>query len=262
MREKLTSVLMRRTVPAAVIAFTIIMILNHYTAQRATALSSATLNDRAVQFIERGRPERAVEMLRRAILVDPDVAEYHLNLGIAYEMLHDLPRGDRELDGTEMFRLIKNEYRAACSLEVDDLAMARIYASLILQAESFQTAFDIEEATAAWRRCILIAENQYERKPTCHSNVQRIPYLLQCARLEIQRERPDSARKYLNRVRKIHPKSNVAAILLRRIEWNIHVFAGDHKLWTVGLLKKSGFRPPLSQICFSIFFFVCVPACF
>ena len=172
---------------------------------------------RALRWLDTGRPERAVDELRTMIRFQPNVAEYHLMLGRAYQAVYDSARGEYGREGQESFWEIAEEYLIARSLRSDDFDIAREYATHLLRAEEFGMTPNWEEALSAWQYCLVIAEEQYERDPSYwYFSSLKASVLFQLGRIELKRNRHDSARGYLTEVLNIMPESHAARVLLSR----------------------------------------------
>jgi Flp pilus assembly protein TadD len=59
-----------------------------------------------IAYSRTSRQKQAIETYRRALQVDPQMAEAHLNLAYAYEQVHQAPQA-------------LHEYREACRLRAD-----------------------------------------------------------------------------------------------------------------------------------------------
>jgi Flp pilus assembly protein TadD len=64
------------------------------------------LNFLGIAYSRTNQQQKGIESYQRALQIDPQLAEAHLNLGYAYERLHEA-------------KLAEQEYKEACRLRVD-----------------------------------------------------------------------------------------------------------------------------------------------
>jgi len=171
----------------------------------------------AADCLDSGLPEQAVEKLRTAIRLEPDVAEYHLLLAHAYEAVYDNTTSHSARDQEEMFREIIGEYRIARSLQASDLQIEVAYASHLLRAATFGASPDWEKTLSAWQYCLSLAEEErYQERPYRHFSKLRVTILLHLGRIELARHRNESAQRYFTRALDLMPDSVVAKRLLSK----------------------------------------------
>ena len=181
---------------------------------RTERFSAAAHCARAAYCLDSGLPEQAVDALRMAIRLEPDVPEYHLLLAHAYEVVCDSTVSHSARDQEEMFRGIVEEYRIARSLRAADLQMELAYANHLLMAAAYGVSPDLEETVSAWQSCLSLVEERYQEKPYWRFSNLRFTILLHLGRIELTRYRNESARRYFTRALGIMPDSVVAKQLL------------------------------------------------
>jgi len=112
-------------------------------ALETTADDAAALNARGQGLFEQDKAEEALTLFKRAAELDPNVATYHCNLGVAYD---ELDRDDEAAD----------EYRKAMELDPNDVV------SMLGLGYIYSEREDKEGAQRMWKRIIEIAPNSAE----------------------------------------------------------------------------------------------------
>ena len=112
-------------------------------ALETTADDAAALNARGQDLFEQDKAEEALALFKRAAELDPNVATYHCNLGVAYD---ELDRDDEAAD----------EYRKAMELDPNDVV------SMLGLGYIYSEREDKEGAQRMWKRIIEIAPNSAE----------------------------------------------------------------------------------------------------
>jgi tetratricopeptide (TPR) repeat protein len=105
-----------------------------------------SLNDQGTQCYEDGRIEEAVSYFKRAIELEPGVAKYHVNLGVAYG----------ELEGSKSEALAS--YRKAAELDPQDPSPH------LLMGYLFNEGGDPDSARREWETVVKLAPNTAESK--------------------------------------------------------------------------------------------------
>ena len=112
-------------------------------APETKADDAVALNARGQGLFEQNKTEEALALFQRAVELDPNVAVYHCNLGVAYD---ELDRDDEAAD----------EYRKAMELDPNDVV------SMLGLGYIYSEREDKEGAQRMWKRIVEIAPNSAE----------------------------------------------------------------------------------------------------
>ncbi len=151
----------------------------------------------ALDLLSEERPREAIILLREVVRIDPDVADFHLNLASAYSNCSQVAMEVLDKNPQDLYHEIMRETRLARTLSPDDLEISQHYAYLFGMAERFGVEADLEAVLEAWEDClrIHIAQKQPKRSVsrTCLSATSGI--LLNLAKIESKLGHTADARK-------------------------------------------------------------------
>jgi len=161
-------------------------------------------NNLGIHYGHYGQPEKALEEFRKAVQLDPTVGEFHFNLGLALHNFRYVAMSKYNLSLPEVFDRTLAESRKARDLEPKDLEIALDYARTFFSTEDFKAAPDWEEALAAWEYCL----------PLTDKADAKFGILLNLGRVALRMDRKGPARRYFREALAIRPDSPVANKLL------------------------------------------------
>ncbi len=161
-------------------------------------------NNLGIHYGHFGQPEKSIDEFRKAVELSPNVGEFHFNLGLALHNFRYVAMNKYGWSLAELFEEILKESRKARELEPEDLEIARDYAITFFGAESFKVTPDWQEALAAWQYCLRLAEGAD----------MRFNVLLNLGRVALRMNRKEEASKYVREALSIRPDSLVAKRLL------------------------------------------------
>lgn len=162
-------------------------------------------NNLGIYYGHFGHPDKAIDESRKAVELGPEVAEFHFNLALAYHNFRHVATSKLGWTLPRLFEEILKESRKARQLAPDDLEIAMDYARTYFSSEDFGAAPDWSEALAAWQYCLPLAKDSTER----------FSILLNLGRVALRMGRKEDARKYLNEALVIRPESPVVKRLLQ-----------------------------------------------
>jgi Tfp pilus assembly protein PilF len=161
-------------------------------------------NNLGIHFSHYGQPGKALDEFRKAVELDANVGEFHFNLGLALHNFRYVAMSKYGLGLPEVFEQALKESRRARELEPKDLEIALDYARTFFGAEDFKAAPDWEEALAAWEFCLPLTDDADAK----------FNILLNQGRVALRMDRKGQAGRYFREALAIRPDSPVAKKLL------------------------------------------------
>jgi len=164
-------------------------------------------NALAVHYGDAADHERALRHIRKALELNPDIAEYHFNAATQYFSFRltamklfgwDLPR---------VWRESMTAYRRAVKLDPRNYVFARDYAQSFWFASSFHVELDYDAAKEAWQRALELVPDLG----------QRVMVLGNLARLSLADGDRPGAQKYLDEAFRLSPESLILQALQRKV---------------------------------------------
>jgi tetratricopeptide (TPR) repeat protein len=161
-------------------------------------------NNLGIYYGHFGHPDKAIDELRKAVELDPSVADFHFNLALAYHNFRHVAARKLGWELPRLFEEILSESRKARQLAPDDLEIATDYARTYFSSEDFNVAPDWTAALSAWEYCLPLAKD----------DAQRFNILLNLGRVALRMDEKEDARRYLDEALSIRPESPVVKRLL------------------------------------------------
>ena len=161
-------------------------------------------NNLGIHFGHYGQPGKALDEFRKAVELDPNVADFHFNLGLALHNFRYVAMSKYNLSLPEVFEQALKESKKARELKPEDLEIALDHARTFFGAENFKAAPDWEEALAAWEFCL----------PLTDDTNAKFGILLNLGRVALRMDRKGQARRYFREALTIRPDSPVVKKLL------------------------------------------------
>lgn len=169
--------------------------------------SADVQNELGLIFIQEQEIEKAITAFRFAIMLDPDVAEYHFNLAFVYSNSPDAAFQATGYTKPQLFNEIQKESRTARRLKPEDFEIAYSYATNFQLSDVFQAMLDREEVTEAWEYCLALQRKQYVLNPRPWMKAMEVSLLLRLARLEQRQGHSAEARTHLKQVLAVSTES-------------------------------------------------------
>ena len=199
----------------SLIALTSFIYLGPVKASISTVLAQQSAESHytaSLQLLRNNEILPAIEELKMAIKLDPDVPEYHQYLGQTYMTF--LLR-EKKFDKAGLYSDALREFRIARELNQHDIRSAIDYALHMSNAEEYGVTLNLNKCTLAWEHCLrLYNENALNEKmltEDIHSFI-----LMFLGRTELKRGNHEAAHSYFSEVLRSNPESAPARILLQK----------------------------------------------
>lgn len=155
--------------------------------------------DEAMEAFQYEEPIRAIQLLLEAERLDPDCADYHASLALAYSTDRYAAASLMGLSLPELYSEILKETAMASSLCPECVESAKIYAYWMLDAGQFNARIDWDLAYEAWcdyRKALENDARDRSRHPATHAAT-LYGILVRLSKIEHQRGNLDSADAYM-----------------------------------------------------------------
>ncbi|MDX9703607.1 MAG: hypothetical protein RBU23_11270 [Candidatus Auribacterota bacterium] len=173
--------------------------------------NDSLLNDCGIFYSDHVyRPLEAAMFFKKAISINPHVADYHANLGLIYFVGRHVIAEQSGWTLPETFSQILKEYDTARRLDPKNYLHARDYAQNFVMADTFGVSFDPKQAIQAWKDCL-----------SCDMTPRQFVYVyIQIARLSMLIEDKDQAKICLQKALEYDTNNETARQLLNQLYSN------------------------------------------
>ncbi len=155
-------------------------------------------------------PLKAASLFQKAIDVNPDIADYHANLGLIYFVGRHAVAKHFKWSLREIFTQMLMEYDAARKLDPKNFLHSRDFAQNFIMADTFGVTYDRKQAIQAWKDCL-----------QCALTPEQFAYVyIQIARILLQTNEMEQARLYLQKALEYDRNNDTAEQLLKQLHKN------------------------------------------